>query len=88
MAATVAVTQKIHKAYRATLRDEAGSLTKIAGEILFFNDVTGAIVTIEPEDCVYLFILGEIGLSDTQALMDRLHGGYAAIATSRDEGVR
>ena len=76
------------KVFRATLRDEAGALTKIDGEILFFNDVTGDIVTIEPEDCVWLAVLGEIGLADTQALMDRLHGGAAAVACSREEGVQ
>jgi len=68
------------KAYRATLRDEPGSLTKLAGEILFFHD-TGEIVSIEPEDCVWLCVLGECGLA--QALADRRHGGAAAIACCR-----
>ena len=70
-------------AFRATLRDEAGTLAKVDSEILFFNDVTGAILTIEPEDCVWLCVLGEIGLADTQQLMDRLHGGAARIACTR-----
>ena len=85
---TVAATPTINKAFRATLRDEAGSLTKIDGEILFFNDVTGDIVSIDPEDCVWLCVLGEIGLSGCQALMDRMHGGAAAICTSREAGVQ
>ena len=75
------------RAFRATLRDEPGALAKIDGEMLFFNDETGDIVAIEPEDCVWLFVLGEIGLADTQALMDTLHGGAALIACSRLEGV-
>ena len=77
------LSRKPAKAFRATLRDEAGTLAKVDGEILFFNDVTGAILTIEPEDCVWLCVLGEIGLADTQQLMDRLHGGAARIACTR-----
>ena len=83
MAMMTAPTQKINKAFRATLRDEAGALTKIDGEILFFNDASGAIVPIEPEDCVWLCVLGEIGLSGCQALMDQVHGGAAGVCTSR-----
>jgi hypothetical protein len=70
------------RAYRATLRDEPGTLAKVDGEILFFSG-TGEITSIEPEDCVWLCVLGEIGLSDTQALMDHLHGGAARIACAR-----
>jgi hypothetical protein len=80
--ATIRKSRNARKVYRATLRDEAGTLAKIDGEILFFSD-TGAIVSIEPDDCVWLCVLGEIGLSDTQALMDHLHGGAAWIATHR-----
>jgi hypothetical protein len=75
------------KAYRATLRDEAGTLTKLNNEILFFADA-GEIVSIEPEDCVWLCVLGEIGLSATQDLRDRLAGGAAWIATHRLMEVR
>ena len=71
------------KAYRAILREETGTVTKLAGEILFFNDVTGAIVTVEPEDCVWLCVLGEVGLAATQAVMDRLHGNAPRICTTR-----
>jgi hypothetical protein len=85
--ATVAVaTQKSNKVFRATLRDEPGTLTKLEGEILFFHD-SGAIVSIEPEDCVWLCVLGEVGLSQAQALADRRHGGPAMICTHRAQGV-
>lgn len=84
---TVAKSQAPSKAFRATLRDEAGVLTKIDGEILFFNDVTGDMVTIEPDDCVWLCVLGEMGVADTQQLLDRLHGGYAQICCSRAQEV-
>ena len=86
MAATVAQTQPPRKVFRATLRDEAGVLAKVDGEILFFTDA-GAIIEVEPEDCVWLCVLGEIGLAETQALMDRPHGGAAAIACSRAQEV-
>ena len=85
--ATVPQSSTPSKAFSATLRDEPGTLAKIAGEILFFHDVTGDISTIEPEDCVWLCVLGEIGLSECQALMDRWHGGAAAIACGRQQEV-
>jgi hypothetical protein len=81
------VAQSPSKIFQATLRDEAGTLAKIDGEILFFNDETGAIVAIEPEDCVWLCVLGEIGLADAQALADRRRGGYARIACDRRQEV-
>ena len=70
------------KAYRATLRDEAGTLAKVDGEILFFTD-DGQIITIEPEDCVWLCVLGEVGLSEAARVLDTLHQGPAWIATHR-----
>jgi hypothetical protein len=84
---TLPVGDKNIKAYRAILRDEPGTLTRVHGEILFFHD-TGERVSIEPLDCVWLCVLGELGLSATQAFMDSLHGGPAWIATHREEGRR
>jgi hypothetical protein len=63
--------------------DEAGALAKIDGTIYFMAHATGAITAIEPEHCTFLTVLGEIGLADTQQIMDRMHGGYAWIATHR-----
>jgi hypothetical protein len=71
------------KAYRATLRDEAGTVAKLDGEILFFNDVTGDILTIDPEDCVWLCVLGEVGIAQCQAALDTMHGGAPRICISR-----
>jgi hypothetical protein len=82
----VTPTCKPLKVYRATLRDEPGALTKLAGEILFFHD-TGEITTIEPDDCVWLCVLGEVGQAQAQAFADRRHGGAAAIACSRMQEV-
>ena len=76
------LTRKPLKVYRATLRDAPGSLTKLAGDILFFHD-TGEITTIEPDDCVWLCVLGEVGQAQAQAFADRRHGGAAAIACCR-----
>ena len=79
----VAQTTTPSKAYYAHLYDEAGALAKVDGTIYFMSSETGDITAIEPEHCTFLTVLGEIGLADTQQLMDQLHGGYAAIATSR-----
>jgi hypothetical protein len=74
------------KAYRATLRDEPGTVTKLDGELLFFHD-SGEIVSLEPEDCMWLCVLGEVGLSAAQQLADRRHGGAAFICTHRAQEV-
>jgi hypothetical protein len=76
-------TRKPPKAFYAHLYDQAGSLAKVDGTIYFMDSTTGEITAIEPEHCTFLTVLGEIGLADTQALLDRLHGGYAAVACSR-----
>jgi hypothetical protein len=48
---------------------------------------TGTLTAIEPDHCNFLLVLGEIGLSDTQAIMDQIRGGAAMIACSRLQGV-
>lgn len=81
--AKVAQTETPSKAFYAILFDDHGSLAKVNGHILFLNSTTGDIVEIEPSMCNFLTVLGEIGLADTQAIMDQIHGGFAAIACSR-----
>ena len=83
MAMMTATTQKINKAFYAHLYDEAGALTKLDGVIYFLSTDTGAITEIEPEHTPFLTVLGEIGLADTQQVMDRIHGGSAAVACGR-----
>jgi hypothetical protein len=85
--ATLPQARKASKVFRVTLRDEVGTLTKIDGALLFFNDCTGDIVPLEPEDCVWLCVLGEMGLSEGQALLDRWHGGPAKVACTRAQEV-
>jgi hypothetical protein len=86
MAASVletTATRKPSKAYYAILDTTHGVLTKVDGTIYFMATDSGDITEIEPEHCPFLMPLGECGLADTQQLMDRLHGGYAAVACSR-----
>ena len=52
---TVAQKQTPRKVFRVTLRDEAGVLARVDGEILFFTD-DGQIIEVEPEDCVWLCV--------------------------------
>lgn len=64
-----------------------GILTKVDGSLVFFTE-DGEIIPIEPTDCNFLTVLGEVGLAETQKIMDRVHGGYAKVATSRQMEVR
>jgi hypothetical protein len=75
--------RKPSKAYYAHLYDQAGVLAQVHGTIYFLASDSGAITAIAPAMCPFLTVLGEIGLADTQALMDHLRGGYARIATSQ-----
>ena len=74
------------KSFYAHLNGESGLLGKHQDQILWFSYETGRIV--EVTSYAGLTVLGEAGVADTQALMDELHGGYVAIACSREEGVR
>jgi hypothetical protein len=70
------------KAFYAHLDDQAGVLAKVGKALVFFGD-DGAITTVEPSMIHCLTVLGEVGLADAQALLDRLHGGAAWLATHR-----
>jgi hypothetical protein len=71
------------KTFYAILDTTHGVLTKVHGTLVFLATDSGAVTEIEPEHCAFLMPLGEVGLAETQALMDRLHGGAAWIATHR-----
>ena len=79
--------RKPSKAFYAYLYDQAGTLAKVDGTIYFMASANGDITAIEPEHCTFLTVLGEIGLADTQAIMDQLYGGAAWIATHRQQEV-
>jgi len=80
---TVSPTQsKTPRAYYAILDETHGSLARVDSTIYFMSD-EGDITPIEPEYMNFLVVLGEIGLADTQAIMDQIRGGAAKIACSR-----
>jgi hypothetical protein len=79
-AATVA-----QKSFYAHLHGVSGILGKHDGKVLWFSYADSAIV--EVTSYQGLVVLAEAGLADTQALTDELHGGPAAVACSRQEGV-
>jgi hypothetical protein len=81
--ATLPQSSTPRKAFYAHLYDQAGTLAKVEGTIYFMDPATGTITAIAPEHCPFLVVLGEIGLADTQRLLDALHGELAAICTSR-----
>lgn len=70
------------KSFYAFLYDTHGVLTKLDGELLFLSDAN-ELTVIEPAHCLYLTPLGELGVADTQQILDRMHGGYAAVACRR-----
>ena len=72
------------KAYYATLYNDElhGILGQVRGTIHFFVD-DGRIIDYDPAMAPWLTVLGEVGLTETQALMDRLAGGAARIACDR-----
>jgi hypothetical protein len=74
------------KTFFANLFDESGTLAKVDNVLVFFAD-SGDITTIEPDMCNYLVVLGEVGVSNTQQIMDRLRGGAATITCSRQQEV-
>jgi hypothetical protein len=70
------------ESFYAHLFDASGVLAQVGNALVFFGD-DGAITTVEPRMITCLTVLGEVGVSETQALADRLHGGAAWIATHR-----
>jgi regulation of enolase protein 1 (concanavalin A-like superfamily) len=84
--ATVTEIPKVHNAFRATIYDQAGTLVIVDGQIWFMTD--DEVVPFEVEMAPFTCVLGECGLADTQVAVDKLHGGYAAVACSREMEVR
>lgn len=77
-------TRKAPKAFYANLFDQEGALTKVGGTLYFVTEAD--ITEVEPGDCNFLVVLGEMTLSDGQRIQDLMQGGFAAIACSREEG--
>ena len=74
--------RKPPRAYRAIQDETTGVLTQLDGILYFFADA-GTITAVAVDQLNFLTVLGEIGLSDTQAILDQLHGGAARIACAR-----
>ncbi len=68
-------------AFYAHLHGIAGAITMVHGAILFFAWDSGAITPVT--SYAGLTVLGDIGLADTQRLMDEIHGGLVQLACSR-----
>ena len=78
----ISETRKPAKVFYAHLFDTAGVLTKVQNALVFFGD-DDAFVTVEPSMINFLTVLGEVGLADTQQILDRMHGAAPWIATHR-----
>jgi len=78
---TVPVAEPNVKAFYATVYDLPARLVKVNGIIYVVTD--DDVQPFEVEMAPFTCVLGEVGLADTQALMDRLHGNYAMIACNR-----
>ena len=83
--ATVAqapTTRKAPKAFYAHLYDTHGTITRVDGEYVFMAD-DGTLTVVDMEMFPWIQLHGEIGLCETQAFMDQLHGGAIGIALAR-----
>jgi hypothetical protein len=80
--------RKAPKAFFAHLYDRSGVLAKVGAELVFFDDNAEDITTVEPQDCNFLTVLGEIGLADGQRVLDLMHGGAVGLCVSRAQEVR
>ena len=84
MVAAPEKTRKAPKAYYCILDDVDGILTQLEDNVLYFlaND-TAALTVITPAMCPFLMPLGEVGLAETQHMLDTIRGGAARICTMR-----
>jgi hypothetical protein len=69
------------KAFYSHLHGVSGILAQVDSQVLFFSYEDDAIVPVTSYQG--LTVLGEAGIADCQQVLDRMHGGYAAIACGR-----
>jgi hypothetical protein len=75
------------KAKYATVYDAPATIAKVNdGLYVLYDD--GQIEAFEVEMAPFTVVLGDVALSETQAMWDRVSGGFAALACSRAAGVR
>ena len=63
--------------------DESGLMGKVGGTIYFLRFSDSEVIEFEPEMSPWVCILGEAGIADAQHIADRVAGGAARIACSR-----
>ena len=81
---TLPVAQKNIKAFYCTMYDMHGTITRVEGDYVFMSDA-GDLTVVEMEMFPWIQLHGEIGLADTQKLLDDMRGGYAKIACTRNQ---
>jgi hypothetical protein len=83
---TLPVAEKNVKAFYATVYDQPAQLVKADGIIYVVTE--DEVEPFEVEMAPFTCVLGEVGLCDTQHIMDAIvHRGYAWIATHRQQEV-
>jgi hypothetical protein len=83
---TLAVAEKNVKAFYCVLFDQHGILGKVNQVLYFFGD-DGQVIEYEPEMANFCTVLGRTDLADTQALLDKMHGGAVGVCLSRAQEV-
>ena len=83
MAATIA--QPTIKAKYATVYDKPATIAKVGGAFYVIYD-DGRIEDFALEMAPFTVVLGDVALSETAAMWDRIAGGAAKVACSRTAG--
>jgi hypothetical protein len=68
----------------ATYHNEPGYALRTADRRVFFVDHDAQMTELSNGDIPFLTLLGDVNTAEQQNLADRLAGGFAAIACSRD----
>jgi hypothetical protein len=83
--ALASVAQPTLQAKFAHVYDEPARIVKVNGAYyVVFDD--GRIEDFSIEMAPFTVVLGDVTTSESQAMWDRVRGGFAAIACSREEG--
>ena len=75
--------RKSDTTYYALFHDRHGVLGKLDGAVLFLDSDDDTLTVIDLTDFPLIAVLGQTDIADCQQIMDRLHGGYAGLCTSR-----
>ena len=80
------VTYPTIKAKYVTVYDEPATIAQVGGRFYVIYD-SGRMVDFVLEMAPFTVVLGDVALSEMQAMYDRIAGGPAAIATHRAQEV-